>query len=130
METAQDATEVTSTIARLQAEMNRAGAALHTMRFYAMVGGVDEKELQTRLEVVRGAIPLEMLRVTPPGATARKVFSVQPLDDVSGTPLTSPGVALLTGSALSYRRRTETRGVLTRHRPQPGPGDPEYLRSP
>lgn len=112
METAQAAHEVTSTVVRIQAEMNRAGAALHTMRFYTLVGGADEKELQTRLEVVRGAVPLEMLRVTPPGALARKVFSVQPLDDMSGTPLTSPGVALLTGSALSYRRRTETRGVL------------------
>ncbi len=112
METAQAANEVTTTIARLQAEMNRAGASLHTMRFYVMVGGADERELQTRMEVVRGAVPLEMMRVTPPGGTARKVFSVQPFDDMSGTPLTSPGVALLTGSALSYRRRTETRGVL------------------
>ncbi len=112
IETAQQASEVEGTIGRLRNEMNRAGAALHTMRFYVMVGGLDEKELKTRLEVVRGAVPFDMSHVLPPGATARKVFGVQPLDDLEGTPLTSPGVGLLTGSALSYRRRTETRGVL------------------
>lgn len=112
LETAQQATEIEGAIGRLRGEMNRAGAALHTLRFYVMVGGLDDKDLHTRLEVARGALPFAMQRVNPPGATARKVFGVHPLDELEGTPCTSPGVALLTGSALSYRRRTETNGVL------------------
>jgi len=111
-EAAQEAEEVLSTTARMRAEMHRAGATLHTLRFYVMVGGRDARELATRMEIMRGAVPFEMEHVYPPGETIRQVFSTQPIFDMEGAFLSSPGVALLTGSALSYRRRTETQGVL------------------
>jgi len=111
-EAAQEAGEMLGTVARLRAEMNRAGAALHTLRFYVMAGGATEEELSTRLELARGAMPFDATLVRPAGETARKVFSARPLVPEKGALLTSPGLALLTGSALSYRRRTETRGVL------------------
>ena len=111
-EVAQEASEVEGTVNRLRAEMNRAGAALHTLRFYVMVGAETPKALATRMEIVRSSVPLEMERVMPPGETMRRIFSAQVVSDTDGALLTSPGVALLTGSALSYRRRTETRGVL------------------
>ncbi len=111
-EAAQEADEMESTVGRLRAEMNRVGGLLHTVRVYVTVGGEDANRLHTRLEVVRGALPFDMEPVNPPGETIRRVFSAAPLHDEDGAVLTSPGVALLTGSALSYRRRTETRGVF------------------
>lgn len=111
-EVAQEADEMESTIGRLRAEMNRVGGLLHTVRLYVAVGGEDANRLHTRLEVARGALPLDMEPVNPPGETIRRVFSTTPISEEDGSPLTSPGVALLTGSALSYRRRTETRGVF------------------
>ena len=111
-EVAQEADEMESTVGRLRAEMNRVGGLLHTVRLYVTVGGEDASSLHTRLEVVRGALPFDMEPVNPPGETIRRVFSIAPLTDEDGSPLTSPGVALLAGSALSYRRRTETQGVF------------------
>jgi hypothetical protein len=111
-EAAQEADEMESTVGRLRAEMNRVGGLLHTVRLYVTVGGEDTSSLRTRLEVVRGALPFDMEPVNPSGNAIRCVFSIAPLNDEDGSPLTSPGVALLTGSALSYRRRTETRGVF------------------
>ena len=111
-EAIQEAGEMLGTVARLRAEMNRAGAALHTLRFYVLAGGSTAAELATRLELVRGALPFDAGIVRPAGETVRKVFSAKPYALQGGALLTSPGLALLTGSALSYRRRTETRGVL------------------
>jgi hypothetical protein len=89
-----------------------AGEALHTFRLHVMVPGANRRELETRMEIVRGALPLRMERVFGPGAVAASLFSADPLPDVDGTPLTTSGAALLAGSALSYRRRTATRGVM------------------
>ena len=111
-ETAQEADEMESTVGRLRAEMNRVGGLLHTVRLFVTVGGEDANSLHTRLEVVRGALPFDMEPVNPPGETLRRVFSTATLNDENGAPLTSPGVALLTGSALSYRRRTQVQGVF------------------
>ncbi len=89
-----------------------AGEALHTVRLHVMVPGANRRELETRMEIVRGALPLRMERVFGPGAVAASLFSAEPLPDTDGTPLTTSGAALLAGSALSYRRRTATRGVM------------------
>ncbi len=88
------------------------GEALHTFRLYVLVPGADRKELETRLEIVRGALPLKMERVYSPGSLAAQLWSGETLNETDGTPLTTSGAALLAGSALSYRRRTETRGVM------------------
>ena len=88
------------------------GEALHTFRLYAMVSGRDRKELNTRQEIVRGALGLKLEKVYAPGDLAAKVFSAEPLDQKDGSPLTTSGLSLLTGSALSYRRRTETHGIM------------------
>lgn len=111
-EAAQEADEMESTVGRLRTEMNRVGGQLHTVRLYVAVGGEDASSLHTRQEVARGALPFDMEPVNPPGDTIRRVFSAASFHDEDGAVLTSPGVALLTGSALSYRRRTETRGVF------------------
>jgi hypothetical protein len=112
LEEAQEAADVENTAARFRAEMNRSGGLLHTVRLYVMVSGADPKELNTHVEVARGSMPFDMQRVFGPGEMMRQVFSAAPIPDSEGTALTSPGVALLTGSALSYHRRTETKGVL------------------
>lgn len=109
---AQEASEMADTVGRLRLEMNRAGALLHSVRLYVAVGGQDSETLRLRQEMVRGALPMEMERVTPAGETIRQVFSTATLNDESGSPVTSPGVAMLAGSALSYRRRTETAGIM------------------
>ena len=111
-EDAQEADEMESAVGRLRSEMNRVGGMLHTVRLYVAVGGESANSLHTRLEVARGALPFDMEPVNPPGETIRRVFSAAPFTDDGGAPLTSPGVALLAGSALSYRRRTQTRGVF------------------
>src|SRR5512145_1338288 len=112
LEEAQEAQDVESTAGRFRAEMNRSGGLLHTVRLYVMVVGDDPKSLNTNVEIARGSIPFGMQRVYGPGEMMRQAFSAAPISDSEGTALTSPGVALLTGSALSYHRRTETRGVL------------------
>jgi len=48
----------------------------------------------------------------PQAQLITEMFSASPSPSSDGALLTTPGVALLAGSALSYRRRTETRGVL------------------
>ena len=128
-EAAQEADEMESTVGRLRAEMNRVGGLLHTVRLYVTVGGEDASSLHTRLEVVRGALPFDMEPVNPPGETIRRVFSIAPLNDEDGAPLTSPGVAL------AHRQRPvlppphRDAGRFPGHRPQPGAGDLQYLRS-
>ena len=107
----QDAEAAEGSIMRLRQELGQ-GAALHTVALHVMVGAPDRERLETRLEMVRGATPLEMYRVYGPGAVAEELFSADPYHETEGTMLTTPGVAMLAGSALSYRRRTETRGVL------------------
>ena len=108
---AQDAEVAENSIIRLRQELGQ-GSALHTVSLHVMVGAPDRERLETRLEMVRGATPLEMYRVYGPGSVAERLFSADPYQETDGTMLTTPGVAMLAGSALSYRRRTETRGVL------------------
>lgn len=111
-EQVEEASEVEGTVGRLRAEMNRVGAALHTVQLHVLVGADDDQALATRREIVRGALSLEMQNVIPAGEAIRQVFNARAEITGEGCPLTSPGVALLVGSALSYRRRTETRGVF------------------
>jgi len=88
------------------------GEALHTFKLYALIPGGDKRELENRLEIARGALPLKMERVYAPEKIVPKLFSAEALQETDGTPLTTSGMALLAGSALSYRRRTATRGVM------------------
>ncbi|RLC90484.1 MAG: hypothetical protein DRI77_14760, partial [Chloroflexi bacterium] len=110
-EAAQEANEIEGAVADLRHEMNRVGASLHTVRIFVLVGSGQEP-LHDRIEMVRSSVSLEFEQVTPPGDMVRRIFSAETLVDSDGAPLTSPGVALLAGSALSFRRRTETHGVL------------------
>ena len=88
------------------------GESLHTFKLFVLVPGADARELESRLEVVRGALPLKMERVYAPGKLAAQLFSAEALEETDGTPITTSGAALLAGSALSYRRRTATSGVM------------------
>jgi hypothetical protein len=88
------------------------GEALHTFQLYVYTDAPDNGKLRSRVETVRGALPLEMEQVYAPGALASQLFSGEQLKQKDGTPLTTTGVALLAGSALSYRRRTQTDGIM------------------
>ena len=99
------------------------GETLHAVNLYVVVDGEDTQTLRRRIEIVRGAAGLEMERLygvgrllesvfsgTTPKAAPTAFFSTSTPSD--GFPLTTSGAAILAGSALSYRRRTETRGVM------------------
>jgi hypothetical protein len=88
------------------------GEALHLVRLYVLVPGSSKHEAQTRAEIVRGALGLRLQKVFAPGRVAAAVFSADALEEIEGTPMTTSGAALLAGSGLSYRRRTEMQGVL------------------
>ena len=88
------------------------GEALHTFQLHVYTDAPDMGKLRSRIETVRGALPLEMEQVYASGALAAQLFSGEQLTQKDGTPLTTTGLALLAGSALSYRRRTQTKGVM------------------
>jgi len=111
-ESIETASEITGTIGRLRAEMSRAGGALHTVRLSVVFGAETSQELVARQELLRSSIPMDMEPVRPPAAEIRALFSTDPLVSTAGAVVTSPGAALLAGSAMSYRRRSETQGVF------------------
>jgi len=90
------------------------GEALHAVNLYVVVDAPDMRTLNTRIEITRGSVGLEMERVYGAGDLVPRLFST----DLSGAgasegiPMTTSGAALLGGSALSYRRRTQTKGVM------------------
>lgn len=108
----QEAEQAKSGVQMISEALGR-GEALHAVRLWVLVSGENRRQLNERLEIVRGSLGLKMERVYAPGEVVRKVFSAElRVDNLDGTPLTTTGAALLAGSALSYRRRTETRGVM------------------
>ena len=88
------------------------GEALHTFQLFVYTDAPDMGKLRSRMETIRGALQLDMEQVFAPGKQAAQLFSGEQLREKDGTPLTTTGLALLAGSALSYRRRTETKGVM------------------
>jgi hypothetical protein len=108
---AQSAHETEGGILRLRDEIGL-GHALHTINLHVLVGAPDPEVLNSRLEMARGSLALRMYRVFGAGKEAATIFSADPWTETDGTMVTTPGVAMLAGSALSYRRRTETRGVM------------------
>lgn len=111
LESRQDASDAEIGIMRLREEMGL-GASLHSIALHVMVGAPSPEILKSRLEMVRGSTPLEMYRVFGAGRVAEEIFSANPYHESDGAMMTTPGVAMLAGSALSFRRRTETRGIL------------------
>ncbi len=109
---ADDAANVTSTVKGLRYELNRVGAALHTIRFSVVVGASNPGLLNQRLEMVRGTTGIEMEGWESNAGHMKKIFSAEPPTDTDGAIITSTGLSVLTGSALSYRRRTNTTGAL------------------
>lgn len=109
---ADEAEHVTHTVKGLRYELNRVGAALHTLRLSVVVGAPNGGRLNQRLELVRGATGLEMEGWESNVSLMRQLFSAEPPKETDGAILTSTGLCILTGSALSYRRRTNTSGAL------------------
>lgn len=107
-----NARNIRESILRIRNEISHVGCALHEVRFSILVGAENEHTLGQRLEVVRGSAGLDM-----EGWESRaseyitNMFSPNPPSFVSGSLLPSHGLSILTGSAMSYRRRTKTRGV-------------------
>jgi hypothetical protein len=88
------------------------GEALHTFQLYVYTDAPEMGSLRSRVETIRGALQLEMEQVYAPSAESGLIFSGEQLKQKDGTPVTTTGVALMAGSALSYRRRTQTKGVM------------------
>lgn len=109
-ENKQEAQDILSTVDSIRHEMNRYGAALHVSRFHIIVGGESAGDLKTKISVVSGATPF-LMEPAPVGEIPA-VFNARPSISTAGAVITTPGVAILTGSALSYKRRTATDGVL------------------
>lgn len=112
LETSQESADVLGAAMGLQRELNQSGATLHRVALHVLIGGESSRELKNRTEMARAAIPFEMTAVSSPGPQAARILSADLGKDREGSVITTPGLALLAGSALSYRRRTETRGVL------------------
>lgn len=107
------ARQVRQTIAQLRSEINRLGSALHLVRFSLLIGGESEAQLTRRLEVVRGNAGFDLEGwETPLRHFLPEMFGPSPNTQVEGSLLPSHALSILTGSATSYRRRTETRGVF------------------
>lgn len=111
-EAQRNAQEVRSTVAQMLTEISRVGAALHQVRFSVVVGGETEAELSERLDVARSTAGLEMQGFRARPQDIRPLFDMTPLGKVTGALLPSHGLALLAGSAMSYRRRTATTGIF------------------
>lgn len=111
MDGIQDANEAGQGVMAVREAVSR-GEAMHTASLYVLVDAPDEATLNGRIEIVRGAVPLEMERIYAPGNILQELFSAETLSETDGTMMTTTGAALLAGSALSYRRRTTTRGIL------------------
>ncbi len=107
-----EANEIRSSIDQLRSELGQVGSALHEVRFSILVGAESESKLSQRLEVVRGSAGIDM-----EGWESRaseyipEMFSPEAPGRVEGSLLPSHALSIFTGSAISYRRRTETRGV-------------------
>ncbi|MCB0078813.1 MAG: DUF87 domain-containing protein, partial [Anaerolineales bacterium] len=102
------------TVARIRDEMSRTGAALHSMRLAVLVGAESDRELVQRLEVVRGAAGIELEGWESDAGLVAEMFSpaAPRLRADGGSPLTSVGLSILAASAMSYRRRTHTEGIM------------------
>lgn len=111
-ETQQEAQEVRGTVAQMLSEIARIGAALHQVRLSVVAGGASERELEERLEMVRSAAGLDMEEYRVRAQAIGQMFSTSPPGIMEGQLLPSHGLALLAGSAMSYRRRTETAGIF------------------
>ena len=112
---AQSAAQATRfAVAALREEMSRSGAALHSVRFSVLVGAESERELTQRLEVVRGASGIELQGWEAEARFVGEMFSPNPptMRAADGSPVSSVGLAILAASAMSYRRRTHTAGVM------------------
>lgn len=106
------AADVRATIAQFRAERVRDGAALHEVRLSVLVGAETEPLLQARLAEVRAVAGLSMSPVEEDAAHITKLFTPTAPPAVEGSLLTTMGLTILVGSALSYRRASQTRGVL------------------
>lgn len=107
-----EAEDVRSAVGTLRYELIRLGAALHTVRLSIVVGAPDSRRLSQRLEMVRGSVGMEMQGWEENVNLMRDIFSAQPATNTNGSFMTSTGLAILSGSALSYRRRTHVTGAL------------------
>ncbi len=98
---------------RLRDEM-ATGGAMHTANLFVLVGAQTSAELDVRMANARQALPFRMDTVSPPGELVERMFSADliPLRATDGWVTGTLGATLVSGSALSYRRRTNTRGIM------------------
>lgn len=107
-----DAHTAAGTVNALRQQMMMHGEALHEFRISVVTRGYTKAELFRRLEVVRHAATLSFQRWAARANNLQTLLDVKPSASSSGTFVTSNGVAMLMGGLLSFRRPTNTRGVM------------------
>ena len=90
------------------------GASLHHVTLSVLVGGSDKKELRERAALIRSACGWGMRSYYEPIQTAVEMFQVEKVLPINGksTLVTTRGVVALLASPLTYRRRTDSTGVI------------------
>ncbi|MCB0034057.1 MAG: DUF87 domain-containing protein, partial [Anaerolineales bacterium] len=107
-----EATETQAAIDAFRKEIGTVGVGIHEVRVTIAVGGNSLSELTSRLELVRGACPLDLSKKRAQVTVIRQMFSAEPPTERDGSLATSTHVTVLAGSALSYSRPTKMDGVL------------------
>lgn len=109
-----EANEVRKEIFRLQDGIMK-GDALHSFKLYVLVEAGKQDELEARLQLVLSSTGLGMQRVYGGlGEIVGRVYSGEKIvrSPQDGTAALTMGVALLGGSALSYRQRIGNVGIM------------------
>lgn len=96
----------------LRAEIQRTGMGLHHLRLSVLVGGQDEAQLRERLAMVRSTSGLSMEKWESRIGLAQEMFSTRKIAPVHGSLVTTRGVLTTAGSAFTYRRRTDSTGIM------------------
>mgnify|MGYP001795631476 CR=1 FL=1 len=108
----QQAGETYQAVDFFRQEMGGVGVMLHEMRLSVAVGAESPQALNEQLELVRGACDIDLERRRAQISVIKEMFSAKPNLARNGTLITSKHATILTSSALSYARPTETEGVL------------------
>ena len=112
--TLMQADEMQRAIDGLNTEIRAAGNALHEAQITLVFGGDSADQVRERKEIIDGMFPLNLNRHYMQAQRIPRLFSPDRLM-VSGFLLTSTGLALLSGSALSWLAPTNTEGVVLGH---------------
>lgn len=110
-----EAKEVQEGIDQFKHEMSQVGVGLHEVRCTFMAGAWSKRDLDERIELIRGACTLDLERNRSKVNILNEMFSVDPPkpEGKKGTLATSSHLTVLAGSPLCFSRPTKTEGILS-----------------